>query len=51
MTGIKLSRGQRVRLETPGGGGYGDAATRSDRQHKRDLEEGYVTSAGKGAGS
>ena len=51
MTGIKLKRGQRVRLETPGGGGYGDAASRSDARHQRDLEEGYVTEAGKGDGS
>jgi N-methylhydantoinase B len=26
MVGIKLAQGERVRLETPGGGGYGPAA-------------------------
>ena len=51
MTGIRLKRGQRVRLETPGGGGYGDAATRSSKQKAHDVAQGYVTSAGKGAGS
>jgi len=55
MTGIKLRRGQRVRLETPGGGGYGDAATRRDAHHQRDLDQGYVTDKddmpGKGATS
>jgi N-methylhydantoinase B len=43
MTGISLKRGQRVRLETPGGGGYGDAAKRTDDQKQRDLAQGYVT--------
>ena len=51
MTGIRLKRGQRVRLETPGGGGYGDAATRSSEQKAHDVAQGYVTSAGKGGGS
>ena len=31
MVGIRLARGDRVRLETPGGGGWGDAARRSAR--------------------
>ena len=51
MTGISLTRGQRVRLETPGGGGYGDAASRGVDRHQHDLAQGYVTKAGRGAGS
>jgi N-methylhydantoinase B len=55
MTGIQLTRGQRVRLETPGGGGYGDAAQRSKAHHQHDLDQGYVTDSaghtGKGAAS
>ncbi|MAK17025.1 MAG: hypothetical protein CMN41_00075 [SAR116 cluster bacterium] len=55
MTGIQLTRGQRVRLETPGGGGYGDAARRSEAHHQHDLDQGYVTDVagdkGRGAGS
>ena len=43
MTGIQLTRGQRVRLETPGGGGYGDVATRSKARLQHDLDQGYVT--------
>ena len=48
MTGIKLKRGQKVRLETPGGGGYGDAATRTDTQHAHDVAQGYVTAGNRG---
>ena len=48
MTGIRLKRGQRVRLETPGGGGYGDAAARAPEQRAQDVAQGYVT-AGDGA--
>ncbi|MGB1919897.1 MAG: hydantoinase B/oxoprolinase family protein, partial [Candidatus Puniceispirillaceae bacterium] len=51
MTGIKLKRGQRVRLETPGGGGYGDAGSRTREQHQQDLDQGYVTADGKGGAS
>ncbi len=43
MVGIKLERGQRVRLETPGGGGYGPPEERSDEARARDIELGYVT--------
>ncbi|MBX6318225.1 hydantoinase B/oxoprolinase family protein, partial [Pigmentiphaga sp.] len=43
MLGISLSRGDRVRLETPGGGGYGETAARSAEAHARDLAMGYVT--------
>ena len=43
ITGIPLKKGQRVRLETPGGGGYGDADRRSGERSEYDLEQGYVT--------
>lgn len=43
ITGIPLKKGQRVRLETPGGGGYGDAHKRSKQRIEYDLEQGYVT--------
>jgi N-methylhydantoinase B/oxoprolinase/acetone carboxylase alpha subunit len=32
-----------VRLETPGGGGYGDAKDRLDALHQNDKVQGYVT--------
>ena len=45
MADIQLSRGQRVRLETPGGGGYGDPLTRDPRRVAEDVRLGYVSSA------
>ncbi len=42
MTGIKLKRGQRVRLETPGGGGWGPAAERDPASTARDHKLGYT---------
>ena len=43
MTGIKLQRGQAVRLETPGGGGYGPAAERAPESVARDVALGLLT--------
>jgi len=43
MVGISIKRGERVRLETPGGGGYGPPAERSPDAIARDLKLGYVT--------
>ena len=43
ITGIPLKKGQRVRLETPGGGGYGDVKKRSKARIDHDLKQGYVT--------
>jgi N-methylhydantoinase B len=43
MRGIKLRQGQAVRLETPGGGGYGTAATRDARAVARDVARGLMT--------
>jgi len=42
MTGLKIKRGERLRLETPGGGGYGDPRERSPAAIERDLRLGYV---------
>ena len=43
MVGIKLQRGQSVRLDTPGGGGYGAAADRSATDVARDVAGGLLT--------
>jgi N-methylhydantoinase B len=45
MLGIKLKRGQSVRLETPGGGGYGPAEKRDPKAVARDVELGFVSQA------
>lgn len=46
MVGIKLKRGQRLRLETPGGGGYGPPEKRGADARARDVALGYVTERG-----
>jgi len=43
MVGIKLKRGQSVRLDTPGGGGYGPAANRAPADVARDVAGGLIT--------
>jgi N-methylhydantoinase B len=43
MVGIRLRRGDRLRLETPGGGGYGPAAERSADAIALDRAMGYVS--------
>ena len=43
MIGIRLKHGERVRLETPGGGGYGAPGTRAASARDKDLALGYVT--------
>lgn len=43
MLGIKLVRGQAVRLSTPGGGGYGKAADRAPEAVARDVALGYLS--------
>ncbi|MBI3435913.1 MAG: hydantoinase B/oxoprolinase family protein [Proteobacteria bacterium] len=40
---IKIRRGQKVRLTTPGGGGFGDPATREPERVARDVRLGYVS--------
>ncbi len=43
MLGIKLTKGQAVRLDTPGGGGYGPATDRDAQAVARDVALGYLT--------
>src|SRR5260370_33456774 len=43
VTDVRLSRGQKVRLETPGGGGFGDPSTRDPQRVVRDVRLGYVS--------
>jgi N-methylhydantoinase B len=42
ITGVKLKAGQRVRLETPGGGGWGDPQTRPIPKMLSDLSNGMI---------
>ncbi|RBI82946.1 hydantoinase B/oxoprolinase family protein [Rhodosalinus halophilus] len=42
MVGIKLKQGERVRLETPGGGGYGPPGDRPAKAVARDVAQGYI---------
>jgi N-methylhydantoinase B len=46
MVGIRLARGERVRLETPGGGGYGDPGARDPARIARDVALGYLSPEG-----
>ena len=43
MVGIHINHGQHVRLETPGGGGYGDALSRDPAKVLEDVTQGYVS--------
>jgi len=45
VTDIRIAQGQRVRLETPGGGGYGDPLKRDPVRVANDVKLGYVTRA------
>ena len=45
MVGIKIKKGQRLHLETPGGGGYGPACERDPEAVSRDVRLGYVSAA------
>ncbi len=40
---IHVAKGQRVRLESPGGGGYGDPHQRDREALRRDVAHGYVS--------
>ena len=42
VTGVRLRPGQRLRLETPGGGGWGPAADRDPAAIERDHRLGYL---------
>jgi len=50
ITNMMLRRGDVIRLETSGGGGYGTAAARTREEVARDLRLGYI-SAKAAAGS
>jgi N-methylhydantoinase B len=43
VTGVRLKQGQRLRLETPGGGGWGDPARRSPDAIARDVRQELVS--------
>lgn len=43
MDGLSIRRGERLLLETPGGGGYGDALHRPVADVQRDVRLGYVS--------
>ncbi|MCR9125169.1 MAG: hydantoinase B/oxoprolinase family protein [Rhodobacteraceae bacterium] len=43
MVGIALKKGQSVRLETPGGGGYGAPHDRPAQAVARDVAKGYLS--------
>jgi N-methylhydantoinase B len=43
VTGVPLKAGHRVRLETPGGGGWGTPEARNPQAAARDIALGYVT--------
>jgi N-methylhydantoinase B len=45
VTDIRIVAGQHVRLETPGGGGFGDPMARDPIRVGRDVNLGYVTKA------
>ena len=45
ITDVRIARGQHVRLETPGGGGFGDPMTREPAKVARDVAFGYVSAA------
>ena len=46
MLGIQLQRGDRVRLETPGGGGYGPPSARPAQAREADVAQGYTSRLG-----
>lgn len=40
---VFLHQGERIRLETPGGGGYGPAVARAPEALQDDIDNGYIT--------
>jgi N-methylhydantoinase B len=42
VTDVHVRQGQRVRLETPGGGGWGDPLARDPERVARDVRRGYL---------
>ncbi|MBV8914190.1 MAG: hydantoinase B/oxoprolinase family protein, partial [Acetobacteraceae bacterium] len=39
---LRLRRGDLIRLETSGGGGFGQPSTRDPESHSADIQHGYV---------
>ena len=48
ITGVVLNKGKRIRLETPGGGGWGDPAERPVDLVTRDIRLGYIATEAAG---
>jgi N-methylhydantoinase B len=42
MLGIQLKKGDRIRLQTPGGGGWGAPADRTAKDRASDTALGYT---------
>ena len=45
VVGVRLSKGQRLRLETPGGGGFGEPAERDPRLVTQDIRRGLISAS------
>jgi N-methylhydantoinase B len=45
IEGVRIARGQRLRLETPGGGGFGQAFEREPAKVAEDVRLGYLSRA------
>ncbi len=43
ITGVHIEQGWRVRIESPGGGGWGDPMARDPERVARDVRLGYVS--------
>lgn len=43
ITGVKLRQGETIRLDTPGGGGYGDPLDRPPARVARDVAQGLLS--------
>jgi len=43
VAGVSIHQGQRVRLESPGGGGWGDCHARPVEAIARDIRLGHVS--------
>ena len=42
VAGVRLQQGDSIRLETAGGGGFGDANARDPQAIRNDQEQGYI---------
>ena len=43
VTNVKLTKGDKVKLVTATGGGYGNPKNRPEKKVRRDLKNGYIT--------